>query len=38
MSEKEVEPKIVFEKYWDETYKREYFYDVHNKTSLWELP
>ena len=37
MSEKEKD-QLIFEKYWDETYKREYYFDVKNQQSVWELP
>jgi len=30
MTEKEDQKTLVFEKYWDDTYKREYFFDVKN--------
>ena len=30
MSEK-AEEQLIFEKYWDETYKREYYFDVKNQ-------
>jgi hypothetical protein len=30
--------KLVFEKHFDQTYKRDYFYNVESGESVWELP
>jgi hypothetical protein len=33
-----VEPKRIFEKYFDAHYQRPYYFDVATQESLWELP